>query len=89
VVKSIAPVAKSGARINGGYMVLRQEVFNYLHDGEELVEEPFQRLIGEGKLMAYPHEGFWASMDTFKEKQDLEDMFGRGKAAWAVWNHQR
>jgi len=89
VVKSIAHVAKSGARINGGYMVLRQEVFNYLHDGEELVEEPFQRLIGEGKLMAYPHEGFWACMDTFKEKQDLEDMFGRGNAAWAVWNHQR
>jgi glucose-1-phosphate cytidylyltransferase len=89
VVKSIAHVAKSGARINGGYMVLRQEVFNYLHDGEELIEEPFQRLIGEGKLMAYPHEGFWACMDTFKEKQDLEDMFGRGNAAWAVWNHQR
>jgi glucose-1-phosphate cytidylyltransferase len=88
VVKSIAHVAKSGARINGGYMVLRQEVFNYLHDGEELVEEPFQRLIGEGKLMAYSHEGFWACMDTFKEKQDLEDLFSRGNAPWAVWNHQ-
>jgi glucose-1-phosphate cytidylyltransferase len=89
VVKSIEHVGKSGARINGGYMVLRQEVFNYLRDGEELVEEPFHRLIGEGKLMAYPHEGFWACMDTFKEKQDLEDMFGRGNAPWAVWNHQR
>jgi len=88
VVNSIAHVAKSGARINGGYMVLRQEVFNYLHDGEELVEEPFQRLIDEGKLMAYPHDGYWACMDTFKEKQDLEDLFGRGNAPWAVWNHQ-
>ena len=88
VVNSIAHVAKSGARINGGYMVLRQEVFNYLHDGEELVEEPFQRLIDEGKLMAYPHDGYWACMDTFKEKQDLEDVFGRGSAPWAVWNHQ-
>src|SRR2546430_13361955 len=50
VVKSIAHVAKSGARINGGVHEVRQEVFNYLHDGEELVEEPFQRLIDEGKI---------------------------------------
>ena len=89
VVKSIEHVGKSSARINGGYMVLRQEVFDYLHEGEELVEEPFRRLIGEGKLMAYPHEGFWACMDTFKEKQELEEIFGLGIAPWAVWNHQR
>ena len=57
-----------------------------MHDGEELVEEPFRRLIGEGKLMTYPHDGYWACMDTFKEKQDLEDVFGRGNAPWAVWN---
>lgn len=69
-------------------MVLRQEAFNYLHDGEELVEEPFQRLIDEGKLMAYLHDGYWACMDTFKEKQDLEDLFGRGSAPWTMWNHQ-
>ena len=89
VVKSIEHIGKSGARINGGFMVLRQEIFNYMRDGEELVEEPFERLIGESKLMAYPHEGFWACMDTFKEKQDLEDMFGRGNAPWAVWNHEK
>jgi glucose-1-phosphate cytidylyltransferase len=88
VVKNIEHIGKSGARMNGGFMVLRPEVFNYIHDGEELVEEPFRRLIGEGKLMAYPHEGYWACMDTFKEKQDLEDMFGRGNAPWAVWNQR-
>jgi glucose-1-phosphate cytidylyltransferase len=84
-VKSINHVAKSGARINGGFMVLRREIFNYMRDGDELVEEPFRRLIAEGKLMAYPHDGYWACMDTFKEKQDLEDAFGQGKAPWAVW----
>jgi glucose-1-phosphate cytidylyltransferase len=89
VVKSIEHIGKSGARINGGFMVLRHEIFNYILDGEELVEEPFQRLIGASKLMAYPHEGFWACMDTFKEKQDLEDMFGRGNAPWAVWRHEK
>jgi len=85
-VRSIEHIGKSGARINGGFMALRREIFDYMNDGEELVEEPFRRLIGEGKLMAYPHDGFWACMDTFKEKQDLEDVLGRGHAPWAVWN---
>ncbi len=86
VVKSIEHIGKSGARMNGGFMVLRQEVFRYINVGDELVEEPFRRLIGESKLMTYPHDGYWACMDTFKEKQDLEDVFGRGNAPWAVWN---
>jgi glucose-1-phosphate cytidylyltransferase len=68
-------------------MALRQEIFDYLKDGEDLVEEPFRRLIADGKLMAYPHQGFWACMDTFKERQELEDVYGRGNAPWAVWNH--
>ena len=86
-VKGIEHIGKSGARINGGFMVLRREIFKYMRDGEELVEEPFRRLIKDGKLMAYRHEGYWACMDTFKEKQDLDDVFGRGNAPWAVWNH--
>jgi glucose-1-phosphate cytidylyltransferase len=88
VVKSIEHIGKAGAGINGGFMVLRREIFNYMRDGEELVEEPFRRLIAEGKLMAYQHGGFWACMDTFKEKQDLEDLFTRGKAPWTVWNNK-
>jgi len=85
VVKSIEHINKSGARMNGGFMVLRQEIFEYMRPGDELVEEPFRRLIAKGKLMAYPHDGYWACMDTFKEKQDLEDVFGQGKAPWAIW----
>jgi glucose-1-phosphate cytidylyltransferase len=88
VVKSIENIGRSSARINGGFFALRHEIFDYLHEGEDLVEKPFERLINEGKLMAYPHKGYWACMDTFKEKQDLEDMFSRGNAPWAVWNHQ-
>jgi glucose-1-phosphate cytidylyltransferase len=86
-VKSIEHIGKSGAMMNGGFMVLRQEIFNYMRDGEELVEEPFRRLIDDRMLMAYPHEGFWACMDTFKEKQDLDDVFSQGNAPWAVWNN--
>jgi len=88
VVKSIEHIGKSGARMNGGYFVFRNELFNYMRDGEELVENPFRRMIKESKLMAHPHEGFWACMDTYKERQELEDVFSRGKAPWAVWNPQ-
>lgn len=86
LVKSIEHIGKCGARMNGGFMALRNEIFNYMRDGEELVEEPFRRLISDGKLMAHAHEGFWACMDTFKEKQHLDDVFSRGHAPWAVWD---
>jgi glucose-1-phosphate cytidylyltransferase len=87
VVKSIEHIRKGGARLNGGFFVMRGEIFKYLGEGEELVEEPFRRLIGEGKLMTYCHDGFWACMDTFKEKQELEDIFAKGQAPWAVWKN--
>jgi glucose-1-phosphate cytidylyltransferase len=85
VVKSISHVAKSGSRINGGFMVLRQQIFDYMRDGEELVEEPFHRLIADRKLMTYLYDGYWACMDTFKEKHELDDAFGHGRAPWAIW----
>ncbi|MBV9488315.1 MAG: glucose-1-phosphate cytidylyltransferase [Verrucomicrobia bacterium] len=86
VVNGIEHIAKSGARINGGFFVFRREIFKYLRDGEELVEEPFRRLIAEGQLVTYPHDSFWACMDTFKELQDLENLHSSGRAPWAVWN---
>jgi len=55
-------------------MRMRREIFDYIHDGEELVEEPFG---SERKLMVYPYEGYWARMDTLKEKQELYNVFGR------------
>jgi glucose-1-phosphate cytidylyltransferase len=88
VVKSVEHIGRSGARMNGGFFVLKREIFDYMHEGEELVENPFGRLIEGGKLMAYPYDGYWACMDTFKEKQDLEDAFSRGNAPWTVWNQQ-
>jgi glucose-1-phosphate cytidylyltransferase len=87
-VKGLHHVAKAGARINGGYFVMRPQVFDYIHDGEEMVEQPFQRLIAEQRLMAHLHDGYWACMDTFKERQELEDVYSKGNAPWVVWNHQ-
>jgi glucose-1-phosphate cytidylyltransferase len=68
--------------INGGYFLFRTEIFDYMHEREELVLEPFNRLIQADKLMAYKHEGFWRSMDTLKDRQILEDMVEEGKMPW-------
>jgi len=86
-VKSINHVTGAGARINGGFFVMRPELFSHMQDGEEMVEKPFQRLIAEKKLMAHKHDGYWACMDTFKERQELEDVYSKGNAPWALWNN--
>lgn len=85
LVTDIQHVARSGIEMNGGYFAFRREIFRYLRDAEDLVEEPFQRLIDEKQLVAYPYDGFWACMDTFKEKQLLEDLYSRGDPPWQVW----
>lgn len=72
--------------INGGFFILRPSVFDYIEPGDELVEQPFNRLIREGKLMAYRYEGFWRAMDTFKDKKKFDDMYESGERAWEVWN---
>ena len=76
---------RENAWINGGYFVFRSEIFNHISPGEELVEEPFRRLIADRKLLAYPHEGVFLTMDTFKEKQTLDEMYAKGLTPWQVW----
>lgn len=84
-VFGIKDCRKANIWINGGYFVFRQAIFDYIQPGEELVNEVFQRLIGENRLMAYRYEGFWACMDTFKEHQQLEEMYAGGHAVWKIW----
>lgn len=75
-----------GARINGGYMVLEPEVFNYLVDDTTVFEkQPMEKLAADGQLMAYKHEGFWQCMDTKREMEKLEEMLQNGTAPWKVW----
>jgi len=86
VVTAIEDIQKTPVRINGGFFVFRQEIFRHMRDGEELVREPFQRLVAQGRLRAHRYDGFWMSMDTFKDRQQLEDIYSRGSAPWEVWN---
>ena len=67
---------------NGGFFVLRRQIFDYVRDGEELVEAPFRRLIAEGKLWTYRHTGFWRCMDTFKDWTALDDLYAEGSRPW-------
>jgi glucose-1-phosphate cytidylyltransferase len=86
LVGSIVPMTQAGVRINGGFFAFRQEIFDYIEAGEELVEQPFQRLIQANQLIAHQCRGYWACMDTFKDRQQLEDIYNRGEAPWEVWN---
>lgn len=88
-VSRITHVSQSDIRVNGGYFVLRREIFDYMKPGEELVEEPFQRLIDQRRLGAYRYDGFFVSMDTFKERQVLEQLYTQGHAPWEVWGRKR
>ena len=78
-------VAESPIRINGGFFALKTKIFDYMRPGEELVIEPFQRLIEERQLIAVPHHSFWRSMDTFKDKIQLDEIVAAGRAPWEVW----
>lgn len=84
-VTEIKHIRESDTRINGGHFILRREIFDAIRPGEDLVNEPFHRLIEAGQLIAYPYDGFWAPMDTLQDKQDLERMSEAGDPPWAVW----
>jgi glucose-1-phosphate cytidylyltransferase len=82
VVRGVEDVRNADLRINGGYFVFRREILDYIKPGEELVEEPFRRLIREEELIAYRYDGFWEPMDTIKDKQRLDALANSDKAPW-------
>jgi glucose-1-phosphate cytidylyltransferase len=71
--------------INGGFFIFRHDIFDYVKEGEELVEQPFARLIEAGKLATVRWSGFWQCMDTFKDKISLDRLEARGQCPWMVW----
>jgi glucose-1-phosphate cytidylyltransferase len=88
-VTAIKPMSQSGVRINGGFFAFRDKIFDYIEDGEELVFEPFARLIEQRELTAYEYNGFWQCMDTFKDRQALEERAERDDMPWKVWEKSR
>jgi glucose-1-phosphate cytidylyltransferase len=86
MVTDVSALTSTDIWINGGFFVMRNEIFRYIQPGEELVREPFQRLIKQRELLTYKCTGFWQCMDTFKDKQRLEEL-NQTTAPWKVWNH--
>ena len=87
-VAGVAALTQADIWINGGFFVMRQEIFRYINPGDELVRAPFQRLIEKQALLAYKCTGFWQCMDTFKDKQALEEL-NQGTPPWKVWHRAK
>jgi glucose-1-phosphate cytidylyltransferase len=85
LVSEINAINSGSLRINGGFFIFKKKIFDYIREKEELVVEPFQRLVEEKQLIGYSYDGFWASMDTFKDKQQLDSLCTAGVAPWEIW----
>ncbi len=87
-VKKIQQLNQTPVRINGGFFVFKNEIFDYINQGEDLVYEPFKRLIKKRELIAYKYDGFWASLDTYKDKQRLDELASSNSSFWEIWNNK-
>lgn len=87
VVNAVRGVRELEMWINGGFFIFKRTIFDYIGPGEELIIQPFARLMEQHQLVTYRYSGFWGCMDTYKEKQQLEDMHSAGNMPWAVWAH--
>jgi glucose-1-phosphate cytidylyltransferase len=84
VVRSVQDLQQADVWINGGFFVFRRDILDEINPGEELVVEPFFRLIERGELIAHRYEGFWEPMDTMKDKQRLDEYAESGRAPWRI-----
>lgn len=86
VSKFIEKPKGDGGWISAGFFILEPEIFSYLSSDQDVWEqEPLRKLADEGELIAYRHTGFWAAMDTLRDKIYLEELWASRKAAWKIW----
>jgi glucose-1-phosphate cytidylyltransferase len=73
--------------INGGFFVLDRKISEYvsIDAGCVFEREPMERLAVEGQLAVYRHDGFWQCMDTYRDQQQLQQLWASGQAAWKTW----
>jgi glucose-1-phosphate cytidylyltransferase len=88
MVTCLRDVLGSQLRVNGGFFIFRNEIFKHLRPGEDLLEGTFPRLVEQKQLIGYPYDGFWKAMDTFKDKQQLDELLLTGNPPWQVWRQE-
>jgi glucose-1-phosphate cytidylyltransferase len=89
LVTQVTPVRELRQWENGGYFVLRPEIFDFLAEGEDLVGDAIPRLVQRRKVLAYPYKGYWSPADTVKERAQLEERYHQGDCPWMVWDPER
>jgi glucose-1-phosphate cytidylyltransferase len=89
MITQVVPVRDLRQWENGGYFVLRPEIFDHLNEGEDLVEDVFVRLVRQRRVLGYTHKGYWSPADTVKERAQLEDMYNQGYCPWMIWDPER
>ena len=90
LINQVTPMRDLRQWENGGYFVLRPEIFDYLNEGEDLVEDAImRRLVPQRRVLAYPYKGYWSPADTVKERAQLDEMYHRGYCPWMVWDSDR
>jgi glucose-1-phosphate cytidylyltransferase len=89
LITQVTPMQDLRQWENGGYFTFRPEIFDYLHEGEDLVEDAIMRLVPKRLLLAYPYKGYWSPADTVKERAHLEDMYHKGTCPWMIWDAER
>jgi glucose-1-phosphate cytidylyltransferase len=85
LVTAFGAMRDVGFSINAGFFCLSADIFEYVAEGDELVEQPFQRLIARRQLALFRHDGFWQPMDTFKDKMAFDSMDAQGECPWMLW----
>ena len=84
LAESFEEKTKTEGTINGGFFILKPEIFTYLTDDKDCIfeEEPMKKLTADGQLSVYPHEGYWTAIDTYKNVLELNKMWEQGKVPW-------
>jgi glucose-1-phosphate cytidylyltransferase len=89
VITRVTPVRELLQWENGGYFILRPEIFDHINENDDLVEDGLVRLVAKQKVIAYPYKGYWSPADTVKERAQLEEMYHRGHCPWMIWDAER
>ena len=90
IITQVTPMQDLRQWENGGYFLLRPQIFDHLHEGEDLVEDALmRRLVPQGCVLAYAYKGYWSPADTVKERAQLEEMYQRGNCPWMIWDPER
>ena len=72
--------------INGGFFVLSNKIFDYLKNDQTIFEKDCLPILSKKKqLLAFKHSGFWACMDTLRDKKELNKIWKSKENAWKIW----